>query len=152
MTIPVVDPTSVNFGAIVPGTTKGSEITINSAPSNSKITAKIIDNPLTFSVFSVTSWEWRWEPVDPGELPPGHKGPPPKHRVLEQVGQSNGVEPFAVSSAQLIKIMVDATLPHTSQKAGTEFLGTLLIKGEGWDTVSVKLFAVLAPVKHKPSA
>ena len=152
MTIPVIDPTSINYGAIAPGVTKNSEITINSAPSDSQITAKITDNATIFSVFSLTIWEWRWEPVDPSELPPGHKGSLPKHRVLEQVGQSNGAEPLAVSSGQLVKIIVDATPPNTTQIAGTEYLGTLLIQGEGWDTVPVKLFAVLAPVRHKPSA
>ena len=64
MTIPVVDPISVNYGAIAPGATKGSEITINSAPSNSKITANITDGATVFNVFSVTTWEWKWEPVD----------------------------------------------------------------------------------------
>ena len=152
MTTPVVDPASVNYGAIAPGTTKGSEITINSAPSNSKITTKITDGAPIFSILSVTTWEWKWEPVDPGELPPGHKGPPLRQRVLEQVGQSNGAEPLAVPSGQLVKIIVDATPPSTAYIAGTEYPGTLLIQGEGWDTVPVPLFAVLAAVKHKPSA
>ena len=152
MTIPVIDPTNISYGAIAPGATQGRKITINSAPSNSRITAKITDDVTIFSVFSVTTWEWKWEPVDPGELSPGHRGSPPKHRVLEQVGQSNGAEPLAVSSGQLVKIIVDATPPSTAQIAGTEYLETLLIQGEDWDTVPVKLFAVLAPVKHKPSA
>jgi hypothetical protein len=46
-------------------------------------------------------------PVDPGELPPGHHGPPPQQLVTKIVAGSDGIKPLAVSKDQNVLVRVE---------------------------------------------
>jgi len=94
-----------------------------------------IEQPGVFSVRDVLLYEWVLEPVDPGELPPGHHGPLPKVKVLEQAGGSDGQTPLAVSVGQYLVVRVEYEAP---QGSGT-FPGTLIIEGDTWETIRVPL-------------
>ena len=142
---PIVDPITLHFDARAPGTLGGGSVTIAAAKSVAMLTAHIQSANSPFTVYSVTTSEWRWELVDPGELPPGHKGPLPRHRVLEQVGESDGTIPLAVQAGQIVKIMVNALVPNPT--SDEPILDALVIRGDTWEPVYVPLSLTIAHVK-----
>ena len=123
---PSLPPTAVSFA----GGIKTAEV-----PVAGNVTAAITDNSFHFQVRDVLALAWVLEDVDPGELPPGHHGRPPKVKVLESVAQSDGVRPLAVAAGQIIFVRVEYAA-HFSE--GT-WKGTLEIKSNSWDTISVPL-------------
>ena len=82
----------------------------------------------------MTVMEWVLEPVDPGELPPGHKGPLPKVKVLEIVNQNDGSSPVSVIGQYLL-----VRVQYSAFFSGPNPTGTLMIEGDTWEKISVPL-------------
>ena len=158
--IPVVftPSTGLNFGGVLPGSS-GPDITVDpsfgppaisfnggveiqAVPADAQVTATIEGDTTHFKVRDITVMEWVLEPVDPGELPPGHHGPPPKVKVLEQVAQSDGTKPLAVKKDQFVLVRVEYEALHVE---GT-FTATLLINGDTWQPIRVPLSLFLGEV------
>ena len=152
-------PQSLDFGGVPPGSS-GPDITLDPSlpptavsfaggiktaevPVAGNVTAVITDDSFHFQVRDVLALAWVLEEVDPGELPPGHHGPLPKVKVLESVAQSDGVRPLAVAAGQIVLVRVEYAA-HFSE--GT-WKGTLEIKSDSWDTISVPLSLFLAEVR-----
>jgi len=149
MAVPVdFTPDHLDFGAVSPGSS-GPDITVDpsfgpprvsfagavqikNVPANANVTARF-EQTANFKVRDIIALEWVWEEVDPGELPPGHRGPLPKVRVLEVAGQSDGVSPLAVLKGQYLLVRAEYLAPA----AGGAFSGTLVITGDSWNTISV---------------
>jgi hypothetical protein len=93
-------------------------------------------------VRDITIMEWVMEPVDPGDLPPGHKGPPPKQRVLEIVAQSAGSSPIKVKKDQYVLVRVQ----YVALNIPGTFTGTLIIQGDTWAPIVDSLSLFLAQV------
>ena len=151
-------PPQLRFGAVRPGTS-GPDITVDgslpgtavsfngaveirSAPANANVTAAIAGDTAHFAIRDILLLDWVLEPVDVTELPPGHHGPPPKVKVLEQVDRSNGITPLAAKAGQFVLVRVKY------QALSTEgpFNATLQIRGDTWQPVDVPVSLFLAEV------
>lgn len=159
-TTPVTfSPASMKLGAVRPGTT-GPDISVDpsfgppaisfnggveikTVPANAQVTAHVVGDPFHFGVRDIILMEWTLEEVDPGELPPGHKGPPPKVKVLEVVGQSDGTTPLAVTAGQYVLVRAQYTTSFFD--AGT-LSATLVIEGDTWAPIEVPLTLFLAQI------
>ena len=88
----VFSSTGLNFGPVAPGTF-GPDISAippgfssaggfesHNVPSGANVVANIVGDTLHFQIRDVCVLDWVWETVGGGELPPGHKGPPPGSR------------------------------------------------------------------------
>src|SRR5215475_5868622 len=143
--------TTVSFGPISIGVTPPAATTTGTtscapltAPAN--VTASITDDTSggALTLQGLGSFITKLEtepPPDPGDLPPGSKLPPPiKVPVTVGVASSNGVTPLAVASGQFVQGSVQfaptASTPATST-------ATLLIHGDTWNPVSVKITATV---------
>ena len=89
--------------------------------------------------------EWTLEDVDPGELPPGHHGRPPKVKVLEIVAQGDNTMPTVVTAGQYLLVRVAYTTP-AAQSPQNDFTATAVIQGSVWETARVPLSLHLAGV------
>lgn len=151
---------SLNFGG-VPFGSGGPDITpinelpsfnggieIQDAPANAMVSADISGDTDHFFVRDIYVMEWTWRFVDPGELPPGFHGPRPKERVLEVVNFSDGNTPVEVQQGQYVLVRVRYEAGFV---AGT-FNGTLAIRGDTWETITVPLSLFIADVKTVPSS
>jgi len=151
-------PSSLNFGGVPPGSSgpdisldpslpptsisRAGGVQIAEAFADDTITARIDGDSVHFSVRDLSALEWVTEEVDPGELPPGHHGPPPKIKVLEVVAQSVGQEPLAVKKGQTVLVRVEYSAP-----AGDGvFSGNLVIHGSVWECPPVSLSFFLSSV------
>lgn len=153
-------PTNLNFGAVRPETigpdisvdpsfgppaiSFNGGIEIKSAPVNAQVTARVVGDTVHFRVRDIILLEWTMEPVDPSELPPGHKGPLPKVKVLEVVGQGDGITPLAVATGQYVLVRVAYDTTFVSQDVVT---ATLVIQGDAWDAIQVPLSLSMAEVR-----
>ena len=155
MGVPVtLTRSSLNFGAVAPNSSGPavppvgdvSGLGVGALISNAPVDAEVkisLDNPTPhFSIASFDVFEWVWERVDPGELPPGHHGPLPKVKVLELVQHSDGSDTLAVSAGQVVSVIVQY---HAPDGEG-DFHGNLLINGSTWDTPPVPLSFFIAGV------
>ncbi|MEP6492202.1 MAG: hypothetical protein ABJF01_05970 [bacterium] len=113
-------------------------IQISRAPIDAQLLARIEGGPAYFKLDSVIVYDVVNQIVDPGELPPGHKGPPPKQKIYTEVGRSNGTTPLAVTAGQFIEVRV-TTLPLNGTATLDTILGMAVIKGDAWDPINVPL-------------
>lgn len=144
-------PSNLNFGAVSPESS-GPDISVDpslgppalsfsgalripSVSVSTNITAVIKSGSPYFRIRDVIALDWVWETVDPGELPPGHRGPPPKVRVLEITAQSDGREPFAVTIGQYVLVRVEYLAPA----AGGDFAGVLSVTSDLWEPIELPL-------------
>ncbi len=151
-------PGNLAFGGVAPGSF-GPDITVDPSfgppavsfngavqipvvPADARITASITGDTAHFAVRDMIAMEWVWEPVDPSELPPGHHGPPPKVRVLEQGAQSDGGTPLAVTKNQFVLVRVK----YSALSDEGVYTSRLVIQGDTWQTISVSLSLFLAQV------
>ncbi len=151
-------PQQLNFGAVLPNST-GPNISVDpsfgppgisfaggvqiaSAPVDAVLRAHIERDPVHFRVRDITVLEWVLEPVDPGELPPGHKGPPPKVRVLEVAGQVDGSAAISAKAGQFVLVRAE----YADLGAGGTLNGTLVIEGDTWNRIEVPLSFFAAEV------
>lgn len=155
MGVPVtLSRSSLNFGAVAPNSSGPvvppvgdvSALDVGTHISNAPVDAQVsvsLDQPTPyFKIVSFDVYEWTWERLDPGELPPGHHGPPPKVRVLELTQHSDGSDVLAVTAGQVVSVIVEYHAPAD----GADFHGTLLINGSTWDTPPVPLSFFIAGV------
>jgi len=134
-----VDP---SFGP--PAISFAGGVQVPEVPAADAITATIEDDAAgVYRVRDITVMEWTLEPVDPGELPPGHHGPPPKVKVLEIVSQSSGTEPVSVIKGQFVLVRVAYAAP-AERGLTQDFTGTLVIEGNEWQSIRVSLALHLA--------
>src|SRR4051794_21559051 len=109
-------PAAISFGAVHPGTV-GPDISvfapeftsfqggveIKSSPTDTRVTAAILEGSSVFKVRDLIALEEHEEPVDCSELPHGCGGHrPPTTTVLERVAQSNGATSLDVKQGQLL--------------------------------------------------
>jgi hypothetical protein len=156
---PLVLATSIGFGGVVPGSggpdisvdpsfgppgiSFAGGVTIKSAPSTTTVRADIADNVANaFAVRDLFVLDWQLEDVDPGELPPGHHGRPPKVRVLEVQETVPGTGSISVKEGQMLLVRVQYTAP-VGDVAAT---ATLNIRGDGWPVQQVALSLFTAEV------
>jgi hypothetical protein len=136
----------LDFGSATYGDAVSRNASNESVPSDANVTATIGTANAYFAVTAVTSYVVSLEPVPPGELPPGLKGPPPKQKVYTQVGQSNGKTPLHVAKGQAVYVSVSLTVPTSSVVPGPTS-ATLTITGDSWGTpTAVALTANLISV------
>ncbi|WP_142251468.1 hypothetical protein [Bradyrhizobium sp. UNPF46] len=141
-------PGQLDFGAVSPGAA-GPDITVDpsfgpprisfagavqikNVPVDAVVTARFAHRSV-FSVRDIIALEWVWETVDPGELPPGHRGPLPKVRVLEVAAQAAGDGPLAVKQGQYLLVRAEYAAPAD----GGTFTDSLIISGDTWDDIHV---------------
>lgn len=150
-----VVPSNLDFGGIEPGGSgpdisvdpslgpprisfKGG-VAIKAVPGAATVRASIAGDAL-FSVRDLIAMDWTWEEVDPGELPPGHRGPPPRVKVLEVSNQVAGDGALTVAAGQYLLVRVAYQAPQS----GGRFAGELTIAAEGWVPIVVPLSAFLS--------
>jgi hypothetical protein len=153
-------PKSLNFGGVPPGLgpsilvdpslgppaiSFNGGVQIKDVPADATVTFSVTGDTSHFRVRDVTVMQWELEPIDGGELPPGHHGPPPKVKVLEIVDQSTGASPVAVIKEQVLLVRVEYTAPAVD---GT-FTGTLVIQGSTWEPIQVPLSFFVAQVQTR---
>jgi hypothetical protein len=143
------NPQALDFGA-VPSHATGPDISFQASAGDGGVNlagAVMCNNPTpamvsasisggdhyNFTVRSIASYKWRWQYVDPTELPAvpsGKKGPRPKVRVLELIDKSDTpTSPFSVTpDAQVVVVSVNyrAFIKRGLVKS------TLLISGDTW--------------------
>jgi len=124
--VDLTNPASVSFHG---------GVRFDGATSDTVATAQITSGSNVFAVRDLIVLEWVWEPVDPGELPPGHSGPPPRVRVLEAAGSHTGPGSIAVKAGQVLLVRVT----YTAGSSPASSSGTLAVTAPGWDAVSVPL-------------
>ena len=154
-----VSPGALDFGGVPPGSA-GPDISVDPSfppwainfaggaqiapvPTDAQVTARIEPAGTPFAVRDVIVLNQVLEEVDPGELPPGHHGPPPKVRVWEAVDQSDGVVPLAVKAGQHLLVRVMYAVPAT----GGDFVATLVIQGDTWEPARVPLRCFLGEIR-----
>lgn len=150
-------PTEIAFGGVTPGSF-GPDISVDpsmgppainfnggvqipAVPVDALLTARVEGDTAHFSLRDIIVMEWVLEPVDPSELP-GHHGPLPKVRVLEQVSQSDGTRPLAVNKGQVVLVRVK----YSALSDEGVFTGRLIIQADTWETISVPISLFLANV------
>jgi hypothetical protein len=151
-------PQNLNFGGVAPGSgpdisvdpssgppaiSFAGGVSITEVPANAVVTTTITGDTAHVRIRDVTVLEWMLEPVDGGELPPGHHGPPPKVRVLEIVNQTDGSAPVTVTAGQFLLVRVEYDAPQ----ADGSFTGTLVIQGSTWQPIQVPLSCFVALVQ-----
>jgi hypothetical protein len=157
MRVVTVSPTHLDFGPARPGS-MGRDISADpslpptavsfnggvrlTAPSATEVVATISAGTDHFRVRDVLALEEVLEPVDPGELPPGHHGRLPRVDVLEVVATPNRVAPLGVTPGQVVVVRVEYFALSTE---GT-FTGELRIGADDWDPIDVPLSLFLAEV------
>jgi hypothetical protein len=151
-------PKSLSFSGVLPNSA-GPDISIDpslpadavsfqggvqiaSAPNTTNVTAHIQGNDGIFKVRDLLILQFVLRDVDPNELPHGHHGPLPKERVLELVSQGDGSQPLPVKKGQFVLTRVKYAAPGS----GNVLSGTLVIQGDGWETVQVPLSLFVAEV------
>lgn len=107
-------------------------VQISHAPADAVLVASIVAGNGAYKVDSVVVYDVTIEVVDPGDLPPGHKGPPPKHTVYTEVGRSDGSTPLFVAAGQFIEARV-LSLPFNGVPITDTVAGLLLIQGDTWN-------------------
>jgi Matrixin len=120
------NPASVSFAG---------GVRFSDAPSDTVVSAKIDLGVDHFSVRDLIVFDWVLEAVDLSDLPPGHRGPPPRRKVLEFSNSHEGAGSINLKSGQvlLVRIKYLASLdPSTTS-------GNLSILGQGWDPVNIPL-------------
>lgn len=155
MGVPVtLNRSSLNFGAVAPSSSGpavppigdvsglGVGALISKAPVDAVVSVTLDAPTPHFSIVSFDVFEWVWERLDGGELPPGHHGPPPKVRVLELAEHSDGFDTLSVTANQAVSVIVQY---HAPDGEG-DFHGNLLINGSTWDTPPVPLSFFIAGV------
>jgi len=154
-------PTSLNFGAVAPGSSGpdvsvdpslgppaisfSGSIRVKNVPVAANVTAAVKSGAPVFKIRDVIALEWVMEEVDPGELPPGHHGRPPKVRVLEVAAQSDGLTPLAVSAGQYLVVRIEYLAPSE----GSNFTGALTVTGDTWEPIEVPLSLYLSGLSTK---
>ena len=153
-------PDAVHFGTVRPGSA-GPDISVDPSfgppalsfnggvqikkvPVDATVRARVVGDSSTFGVRDTIALEWTLEEVDPGELPPGHHGPPPKVRVLEVVASSSSGAPLAVTAGQFLLVRV---FYATGSAANAILSATLIIEADSWDTIQVPLSLEIASVQ-----
>jgi len=153
----LVSPVSIDFHAVAPGQ-QGPSITndpslppwavnfsggvsVRGVSSDTSVRASVSGDP-AFALRDLLVLDWVLEDVDPGELPPNHRGRPPQVKVLEEVARSDGVAPLAVAAGQVVL----ARVMYAAPQSGTGANGTLHINGDGWDPIDVPLSLLLSDV------
>jgi hypothetical protein len=149
--VPAFSPSSFDFRAPVEST--GPEITSDVDPSNpasvsfqggvrfdaaavdTVASAQITAGADVFAVRDLIVLDWVWERVDPGDLPPGHKGPPPRVRVLEASATHTGPGSIPVKAGQVLLVRV----MYNTGPIPASLPGTLTVSAPGWDAASVLL-------------
>jgi hypothetical protein len=149
MATPVIfTPDYLNFGAVSPNST-GPDISVDpsfgppqisfvgalqikNVPVDAKVTATVAGTP-NLKVRDIIAMDWVWEDVDPSELPPGHRVPPPKVRVLEVSSQSDGQSSLNVTMGQYLLVRVEYAAPGD----GDVFSGKLRVTGDTWDLIEI---------------
>lgn len=123
-------------------------IEIKEASADGLMSVSITGDTDHFFVRDIYIMEWIWRPVDPGELPPGHRGPLPKERVLEVVNFSEGTRPIEVTQGQFVLVRTS----YAAGFVGGTFNATVIIQADTWDTITVSLSLFIADVKTNPSS
>ena len=119
----------LNFGSATYTDIVTRQASNDSVPADANVTAAIATPDSYFTVTAITSYVVSWEPLPPGELPPGHKERPPGQKVYTQVGQSNGKTPLHVSKGQAVYVTVSLDVPATSVTPGS-IAAALTITGD----------------------
>jgi hypothetical protein len=136
----------LNFGSATYTDIVTRQASNDSVPADANVTAAIATPDSYFTVTAITSYVVSWEPLPPGELPPGHKGRPPGQKVYTQVGQSNGKTPLHVSKGQAVYVTVSLDVPAISVTPGS-IAAALTITGDSWGTpTTIDLSAYLVSV------
>jgi hypothetical protein len=151
-------PASLSFGAVAPesggpdisvdpsfgppGISFAGAVSVTNVPAPATVTAAIKSGAPIFKVRDLIVLDWVLEPVDPGELPPGHHGPLPRVKVLEVSGQSDGLTPLAVTTGQYLVVRVEYAAPSE----GSNFAGVLAVTGDAWEPVEIALSLYLSGV------
>src|SRR4051812_27874909 len=112
---PIFAPSSLNFGGVPRGsggpsldqsnpfTTLPSfagGVEIRNVPADATLTVGITGDTARFGVESVFVMAFAEQEV--GDLPPGHKGPPPKVKGLQVESQTDGSAPIEITSGQYL--------------------------------------------------
>jgi hypothetical protein len=136
--------TALDFGALARGGTGHQLFEMPHAPAATNVMASVTDNSRAFSVGRVTvRRSVGMRPVDPSELPPGHKGPPPKEEVWEQVADSDGSKPVSTEAGDILDVYVDLHMPTDAVGAVG---GTLSVTGAAGPIATVALTAFYAGI------
>jgi hypothetical protein len=155
-------PTTLSFSGAAPGSS-GPDITVDpsfgppqvsfagavqikNVPVAANLTAQVTSAGSVFKVRDIIAMDWVSEEVDPGELPPGHHGPPPKVLVLEVSDRSDGVTPLAVTANQYVLVRIQYTAPTNG---GGSFSGMLSIMGDSWEPIAVPLSLSLSSMSTR---
>jgi hypothetical protein len=154
-------PKGIAFGAVLPDS-EGPDVTvypplppdtpsfnggvlISSVPVGANVRARISGDDTRFSVRDVIALAWKMRTVDPSELPPNWHGPLPKVRVLEQVGQSDGVRPLPVAAGQSALVRVEY-YTYVLDPAEDTYSATLMIDGDEWNPIQLPVSLFVAEV------
>jgi hypothetical protein len=139
---PYLLSSTADCGLVVAGQTGGAEGGVANTFAGVPVTAWVTDDTSGggFQITGLTTYNV--QPVDPGELPPGHKGPPPLELIV--VSQVAGAGPISTAEADYIAVEVSFSAPS----APTAFRYTgLAVLGAGPGTaVAVPLAALVAGI------
>ncbi|RQP23646.1 hypothetical protein [Piscinibacter terrae] len=126
---PSIGPPAISF--------KGA-VRIDNVPSSTTVRAHISGDSGVFQVRDLIVLDWILEEVDPGELPPFHRGPLPKVRVQEVAATAPGNASISIQKGQTLVVRVQYAAPSADASA----TAMLNIEGDGWalQQVAVSLF------------
>jgi LGFP repeat len=122
----------LEFGVAGLGDSVPRDAQNDGVPADAIVTASIAPASTLFSIASVTAYNVAVVDVPPGELPPGHVGPPPKQRVYTETRHSDGKAPLFVLKGQAVGVRVALTVPTSAVMPG-DVAATLTIQGDTWD-------------------
>ena len=121
-----VQPTSIEFGAVTPGTTGGQLAYVNNCPAATAVTVSVTGS----SVFSVARFV--------------HPAPAPTERVVVEDRENDGSAALSTRAGSILTIYMAATMPVGG--AGLDASGELVVTADGQPIVQLPLHAIVAQV------
>ncbi len=144
-----VQPSTIEFGAVAPGTVGGKLAYIDNCPAATAMTVSVDGSPV-FSVSRVVVSHWETRAVDPSELPPHHGPPParpaptPTERVVVQDSENDGSGPLGTTAGSILTVYVAGFVPIGA--TDVDIHGVLVVSADGQQIVQVPLHAMAAGV------
>lgn len=126
-----------DFPAVGPDQLMTQEVLGLTIAVNDTCTVSLPAGAPFFQNAQATAYTLKLEPVDPSELPPGHKGKVYEW-VYEATARSDGTTPFPVLAGQQILVTVDVFVHQGELVGGSTFLGEVELQG-----ATFKKFVVL---------
>lgn len=135
-------PATADCGLVVTGQTGGAEGGVANSFAGAPVTAWVTDDTSGggFQITGLTTYNV--QPVDPTELPPGHKGPPPLELVV--VNQVAGAGPISTAEADYIAVDVSFTAP--AAPLTYRYTGLAVLGADPGTAVAVPLVALVAGI------